>query len=291
MSAPRIPAPLLAVAAIVSVQFGNAFAGSFFAQVGPLGAAAMRLAFGALILALVVRPRVRSWDARTWAGVVGLGVALGGMNSLIYLAIHEIPLGVAVTVELFGPLAVAVAGIRRWVDAVWVLLALGGVALLGLEAGGTLSVLGLVLAAGAAAFWALYIVMSSRLGSRVRGVDGLAAAMVIAAVLVVPFGVVQASDAAVADPWLLAVFALVALLTSAIPYALEFVALKTMPARVFGVLSSLGPAMAALAGLLVLHQLLAPVQLAAIALVTAASVGVVATSRRPGAGAAPELVE
>ena len=221
MSRARVPAPLLAVAAIVSVQFGNAFAGSFFSEVGPLGAAALRLGFGSLILLVVVRPKVRSWDRRTWFGVVALGVALAGMNSLIYLAIHEIPLGVAVTVELFGPLAVAVAGIRRWVDAVWVVLALGGVALLGLEAGGALSVLGLLLAAGAAAFWALYIVTSSRLGARVHGVDGLAAAMIVAAVIVVPIGSAQAAGAVLVDPWLLAVFALVALLTSAISYALE----------------------------------------------------------------------
>ncbi|MFB2556845.1 EamA family transporter [Herbiconiux liangxiaofengii] len=285
-----LPAPVLAVVAIVSVQFGNAFAGSFFAQVGPLGAAALRLAFGALILAAVVRPRLRGWDARTWLGVVLLGVALAGMNSLIYLAIAEIPIGVAVTVELFGPLAVAAAGIRRPVDALWVLLAVSGVALLGAEAGGALSPVGLLLAAGAAAFWALYIVTSSRLGPRVRGVDGLSAAMLVAAVIVVPLGAVPATDAVLDAPWLLAVFAGVALLTSAIPYALEFTALKTMSSRVFGVLSSLGPAMAALAGLTLLHQVLTVPQLAAIALVTAASVGVVATARRTAAPPLPEAM-
>lgn len=274
------PAPLLAVVAIVSVQFGNAFAGSFFAQVGPLGAAALRLAFGAVILAAVVRPRLRGWNARTWLGVVLLGVALAGMNSLIYLAIDQIPIGVAVTVELFGPLAVAAAGIRRPVDALWVLLAVGGVALLGAEAGGALAPAGLLLAAGAAAFWALYIVTSARLGPRVRGVDGLSAAMLVAALIVVPLGAVPATEAVLAAPWLLAVFAGVALLTSAIPYALEFTALKTMSSRVFGVLSSLGPAVAALAGFVLLHQVLTLPQLAAIALVTTASIGVVATARR-----------
>jgi len=275
----RLPAPALAFLAIVCVQFGNAYAGSFFEQVGPLGAAALRVAFGAALLALVVRPRMRGWDARTWLGVLILGAALAGMNSLIYLAIDEIPIGVAVTVELLGPLAVAAAGIRRPVDVVWVLLAIAGVALLGREAGGTLSVAGLLLAAGAAAFWALYIVASARLGPRVRGVDGLSAAMLVAAVIVVPLGAAPAVSAAVEAPWLLAVFAGVALLTSSLPYALEFLALKTMPSRVFGVLSSLGPAAAALAGLIVLQQLLSPAQLAAIALVTAASAGVVATAR------------
>ena len=290
MDARRIPAPVLAVVAIFCVQFGNAFAGSFFDQVGPLGAAALRLAFGAAILGAVVRPRMRGWDARTWLGVGVLGVALAGMNSLIYLAIHEIPIGVAVTVELFGPLAVAAAGTRRRVDALWVLLAVAGVALLGLETGGDLSLAGLLLAGAAAAFWALYIVASSRLGPRVRGVDGLAAAMIVAALIVVPIGAVPAIAAVSVAPWLLAVFAGVALLTSAIPYALEFTALKTMPSRVFGVLSSLGPAVAALAGLVVLHQLLSLPQLAAVALVTVASIGVVATSRRgPRTSPAPGL--
>jgi inner membrane transporter RhtA len=279
IGAPRVPAPLLAVVAILAVQFGNAFAGSFFDQVGPMGASALRLAFGAAILAIVVRPKMRGWDTRTWLGVIVLGTALAGMNSLIYLAIHEIPIGVAVTIELIGPLAVAAAGIRRVVDALWVVLAIAGVALLGMEAGGDLSAIGLLLAGGAAAFWALYIVASSRLGPRVRGVDGLSAAMLVAAVIVVPLGAAPATSAVFEAPWLLAAFVAVALLTSSIPYALEFIALKTMPSRVFGVLSSLGPAVAALAGFIVLQQLLSPGQLAAVALVTAASIGVVTTAK------------
>ncbi|WP_227497078.1 EamA family transporter [Planctomonas psychrotolerans] len=202
------------------------------------------------------------------------------MNSLIYLAIDEIPIGVAVTVELFGPLAVAAGGIRRWIDACWVLLAVAGVILLGLQAGGGLSTAGLLLAGGAAAFWALYIVMSARLGSRVRGVDGLSAALLVAALIVAPIGAVSATRAILDAPWLLAVFAAVALLTSSVPYALEFLALKRMPSRAFGVLSSLGPVAAALAGLTVLHQLLTFWQLVAIMLVTAASVGVVMTGHR-----------
>jgi inner membrane transporter RhtA len=290
MRARALPAPALVVIAIVAVQFGNAFAGSFLDQVGPLGAAALRLFFSATILAAVVRPRVRSWNARTWIGVGVLGLALAGMNSLIYLAIAEIPIGVAVTVELFGPLAVAVAGTRRVVDAIWVVLAGAGIALLGLEAGGTLSVAGLLLAAGAAAFWALYIVATAHLGSRVGGLDGLSVAMLVALVLVLPFGAGPALGAVAVDPWLLAVFAGVALLTSSIPYSLEFIALKSMPSRVFGVLSSLGPAVAALAGLIVLHQVLTLPQLAAIVLVTAASVGVIATSRPPAPVPAPTPV-
>lgn len=285
----RAPAPpvLLAVTAIVSVQFGNAIAGSFFDEVGPLGAAALRLGFAAVILLAVIRPRVRGWDRRTWLGVVALGAGLAGMNALIYLSIDRIPLGVAVTVELLGPLAVAVAGTRRARDLAWVALAALGVVLLGLDETGALDLLGLLLAAGAAAFWALYIVASARLGPRARGVDGLAMAMLVAALVVVPLGAAPAATAVSAQPVLLLTFAGIAVLTSAVPYALEFLALKRMPTRVFGVLSSLGPAVAALAGLVVLGQLLTGIQLIAIALVIAASIGAVATARPRDVSPAP----
>lgn len=277
---PRRPAldpVVLAVLAIISVQFGNALAGSLFAQVGPLGAAALRLLLAAVILLAVIRPRVRGWDRRTWLGVGMLGLGLGGMNALIYLAIDSIPIGVAVTIELLGPLGVAVAGTRRWRDLAWVGLAATGVALLGLDLDGSggLALVGVLAAAGAAVFWALYIVASARLGPRARGVDALAVAMIVAAVLVVPVGAAPAAQAVAAAPLVLLAFAGIAVMTSVVPYALEFIALKSMPTRVFGVLSSLGPAVAALAGLIVLGQGLSPLQLVAIAAVVAACVGAV----------------
>lgn len=293
-AAPRrapLPPTTLAIAAILSVQFGNAIAGSYFDQAGSLGAAALRLVFAALILVIVIRPEVRSWTRPVWAGVIALGVGLAGMNALIYLSIERIPIGVAVTIELLGPLAVAVAGTRRPRDLLWVGLAAAGVLMLGLDSDGELSVPGMLFAAGAAAFWALYILASARLGAHrpaVRGVDGLAVAMVIAAVLVVPFGAVQATDAVLTDPTLLAVFLGIAVMTSAVPYALEFLALKRMPTRIFGVLSSLGPAVAALAGLLVLGQLLTLLQVLAIAVVIVACVGAIAGAR-PRDGRTPAV--
>jgi inner membrane transporter RhtA len=281
----RGPAPLaLAITAIFSVQFGNALAGTTFAEVGALGAASLRLLFGAAILMLVLRPSVRGWSRRVWAGVIALGVGLAGMNSLIYLSIERIPLGVAVAVELIGPLAVAIAGTRRWRDLGWVGLAALGIALLGLEGERGVAVSGILLAAGAAVFWALYIVASSRLGATgVRGVDGLAVAMVVAAVLVVPFGASAATASVVANPQIVAVFVGIAVMTSAVPYALEFIALKSMPTRVFGILASLGPAVAALAGFVVLGQVLTLQQIVAIAVVIAASAGAVMTSESRGA--------
>lgn len=275
----RVSPSALAILAIFSVQFGNALVGSLFDVVGPFAAAAARLCFAAVILALVVRPRVREWSRRTWLGVLLLGLGLGGMNLFIYLAIQQIPIGIAVTIELMGPLAVAAIGIRRVVDAVWVVLAIAGVALLGLRGGPAFEPIGVLFATVAAGFWALYILCSSMLGPRVRGVDGLAAATVVAALVVVPLGAGEAASAMAADPSLILAFLGLALLTSAIPYSLEFVSLKRMSSRVFGVLSSLGPAVAALAGFVVLHQRLEPLQLLAMLLVIAASAGVVAGSR------------
>ena len=283
-AAGRIPPSVLAVAAMFSVQFGNAIAGSFFAQTSPLGAAALRLAFAAAILLLIARPRLGDWTGRTWIAVLLLGVGLGGMNAFIYLAFDRIPLGVAVTIELMGPLAVAAVGIRRAVDALWVMLAVGGILLLGLGrgdgSGEALALAGVVFALCAAACWALYIVAAARLSTQVRGIDGLVMSMVIAAVIVIPFGAGEAVAAMQRSPLLLAAFAGIALATSVVPYALEFIALKRMSPSVFGVLSSLGPAIAALAGWLVLQQWLSGWQLVAMLLVIAASVGVLVSPKR-----------
>jgi inner membrane transporter RhtA len=278
----RLPPQLLAVAAIVSVQFGSSWARTFFEATTSLGAAALRLFFGSILLALVVRPRVSRWDRGTWLRVVGLGLALGGMNSFIYLAIDRVPIGVAVTIEFLGPLGVAVVQTRRWADAAWALLALAGVVLLGLEGfDGRLDVVGLALAAAAAVFWAAYILTSASLGGRARGVEPLAGAMIVAALVVVPFGAGPATRSVIADPWLLGIFLLVAILTSVLPYSFEFVALKRMPSRVFGVFSSLGPAVAALAGFVVLREALATQQLVALVFVVAASIGVTVFAAKP----------
>lgn len=284
----RVPGWLLVVVAVFSVQFGNALGGSLFSVTGPLGAAALRLCFAAIVLWILVRPRVAEWTRRQWIGAASLGAALAGMNALIYVAIAEIPIGIAVTVELLGPLAVAAAGIRRPAHALWVVLAFAGILLLGSGLGngagrgsglGSLPLAGVLAAVGAAACWALYIVTSVRLGPSVRGVDGLAVALAFGALTVLPFGAGQAISGVVAAPWVLLAFLGLAVLTSVVPYGLEFVALKRMPSRVFGVLSSLGPAVAALAGLIVLGQGLSAVQVAAIVLVAGASAGAVASKR------------
>lgn len=277
---PRLPAPALAVGAIVSLQFGSAFARTHFDSVGPVGAATLRLVFAAVILLVVVRPRLRAWTSRQWRAAVILGLALAGMNSLIYLAVDRIPLGVAVTLEFTGPLVLALVQTRRFRDALWALVAFAGVILLGLGTTSGLAIGGVLLAFGAAAFWAAYIVASSRVGREIEGIDGLVVAIVVAAVVVAPFGAARAVGAIRVDPSLVVVFVIVAILTSALPYALELIALRRIETRVFGVLSSLGPAVAALAGLLVIGQRLDVREVLAIVLVTIASIGITAQRGR-----------
>ena len=275
----RVPATALVLTAIISSQFGASIARTQFEVVGPLGATFLRLLFGSLILLVVLRPRVRQWTRRSWLAASLLGFALVGMNTAIYLALGSIALGVAVTIEFMGPLVLSLVQARRVIDAFWAVLAFAGVVLLGLGAGGSIAVIGLVFAALAGLFWAGYILASARVGRLIPGTDGLAVAMSIAAVLSAPLGVSGALGA-IAHPQVLLVFLCVALLSSALPYALEMEALRRLPTRVFGVLSSLGPAMAALAGLVVLREALGWREIVALVLVTVASVGITVAGGR-----------
>ena len=272
-AAPRmvgsIPPTVQVLLGIFSVQVGGALAKTLFASAGATGVVALRLLFAALILLLIWRPRIKR---ETLGVVVAYGVVLAAMNLLFYLSLARIPLGVAVTIEFLGPLAVALLGSRRALDVLWALMAGGGVVLLA-RSGGDLDVVGVLLAAGAGACWAAYILVSHRLGSRTTDGTGLAVAMVIAAVIAVPFGVAE-SGTALLTPTVLVAGLAVALMSSVIPYSLELEALRKIPPRVFGVLMSMEPAVAALAGLALLGELLAPVQWVAICLVVAASVGV-----------------
>jgi inner membrane transporter RhtA len=279
----RVPAVVLVLAAILSVQFGAGLARTQFDAVGPLGATFLRLVFGAAILLLILRPKLGRWSRRKWTAATVLGVALAGMNTMIYLAFESIPLGVAVTIEFLGPLVLSLALSRKFVDVLWALLALAGVVLLGLEgfSGGSVALVGLLFAAGAGAFWALYILSSARL-------DGLAVALGIAAVISAPLGLAGASRA-LGEPQVLLIFVGVAVLSSVLPYALEMMALRRLPTRVFGILSSLGPAAAALAGLVVLGESLGWREIVALLLVMTASVGVtLARGRASAQTQAPE---
>lgn len=274
VSRERIPAPLLVVTAIACVQTGAAIARTLFDDLGVAGTALLRLVIAAVVLLVVLRPSVRAWTRQQWGAAALLGFALAGMNLVFYSSLELVPLGVAVTVEFMGPLLLALVQTRRPVDFAWVVLAGGGVALLGAQAAsGDINGLGLLLAFTAGLFWAGYIVSSARVGRVLPGVDGLAVALVFAAVLVLPFGASQAT-AAIDDPSLLIGVTVVALMSTIIPYGLELTALRRIPTRVFGVLMSLQPAAASVSGLVILGQRLGVQELIALGMVTTASAGV-----------------
>jgi inner membrane transporter RhtA len=265
----------LVLAAAGSLQVGAAFAVTLFDDLGPAGAAFLRLAFAAVVLWAIWRPRIAG-DLRLAAA---FGVALGLMNWSIYESIDRIPLGVAVTIEFAGPLLVAVIGSRRPLDGVWVVLAAAGILLLADPGGGSIDGLGVLFALTAAACWMAYIYLSQRTGQAFPGGSGLALAMAVGALIVLPAGLIQGGSA-LAEPDLLGSALVVALASSVLPYSLELEALRRLPAAVFGVLMSLEPAVAALAGLVVLGQDLGARELVAIGMVVVASAGAASLSSR-----------
>jgi inner membrane transporter RhtA len=276
----RGSAVLMLLAAATSVQAGASVAKSLFPELGPPGVVFLRLVFGAVALWAIARPELRGRPWHELRLVVALGVVLVSMNVLFYESIARLPLGIAVTVEFLGPLAVAVLGSRRRLDFVWVLLAGGGVALLAEASGPGVHALGLLFAALAGVFWALYILLSVPIGRVYPGASGLAPAMVLGALLIAPWGIVSAGDG-LRDPQLIGAAAGVGLLSSALPWSLELEALRRLPTHVFGVVLSLEPAVAALTGFVLLHEHLLPRQWLGIALVVLASAGAAIEPRRP----------
>ena len=266
----------LVVAGVITAQFGAGYAVTLFDELGPGGAAFLRLFFAALVLVVAWRPRLRGHTLAELRLAVTFGVVLGVMNLSIYSAMDRIPLGVAVTIEFAGPMAVAVIGSRRPLDLLWVALAATGIVLLtDPGGGGSLDSAGVMFALLAATMWAFYILLAERTGRVFPGGSGLAVAMVAGAVVVAPFGIGHAGSELL-KPELLAAGLAVALASSVIPYSLELEALRRLPANLFGVLMSLEPAVAALAGLIVLGQDLGAREWGAIALVVVASAGAAA---------------
>jgi inner membrane transporter RhtA len=281
--APRVVDPRaiwLVLAAATSVQFGAALAATLFDQLGPGGTVWLRLVFAAVILLALWRPRLSGRSARELALVGAFGLSLAVMNTGFYEAIDRIPLGIAVTIEFIGPLTLAVALSRRRLDAVWVALAAGGIVLLARGSTGGLDGVGVLFAMIAGAAWAVYILLSARTGRTWGSGTGLAVAMTVGAVVVAPLGVLDGGGDLL-NPALLVQALAVAILSSAIPYSLELEALRRIPAGIFGVMMSLEPGFAALAGFMLLGQDLVPRELVGIACVVIASAGAARTARRP----------
>ena len=273
--------PLLAVlVGILSVQGGAALAKGLFPLLGPTGTVGLRIGISAVILLAAFRPQIGGLSRAQWRAVIPYGVVLGLMNLVFYNALSRIPLGLAVAVEFVGPLGVALFGSRKPVDVLWGVLAGAGIALITPWAGGGgVDPLGVALALAAGCCWAAYIVLGGRLSQLLPGGAAVSIGMLVAAVVVVPFTAAVGGFAHL-TVWRFAAGVGVALLSSAIPYTLEMIALKALPARTFGILMSLEPAVAALVGLVFLHEVLSPAQWLAVALVIAASVGSTVTARR-----------
>lgn len=286
-----LPPPLLVLAGIVSVQFGGALAATLVPHIGAGGSVLLRLTFATAILCAVVRPRWRGHSRRAWLTVGGFGLALGLMNWTFYGSLAHLPIGVAVTIEFIGPLLLAAVLSRRVIDFAAVAGAALGVVLISQVLHvplAELSLTGIALALAAGACWAAYIVLSGRTGKEFPHLEGLALAMAVATLVSLPLGIASVPT------WDLAAISKglgIAVLSSVLPYSLELIALRRMTAAVFGILLSLEPAVAALAGLVVLGQRLGWVQLAGMGLVVAASALIMGTSNRPPEDVPSDLTE
>ncbi len=275
----------LVLVSITSVQLGAGFARQLFADVGPAAVVMMRQGGAALVLLIVARPRLRGRSRADWTTILAFGAVLAAMNLTFYEAVARLPLGIAVTIELLGPLGLAVGLSRGRRELAWAAVAVTGALLLG-EGGGHLDPAGIAFALLAAVGWASYILLSGAVGRRSSGIDGLALAMAVASLATAPLGL--RAGGALLDRRVLTIGALVALLSGLVPFSLELVALRRVRPRVFGVLMSLSPVAAALSGFVVLGQRLGSVQLAAIAMVIVASVGTVRRERaRPPVAPSP----
>jgi inner membrane transporter RhtA len=276
----HVPAPGLVLVGIATVQVGAAFAIKLFDHLGPAGTVLLRVLFAALVLCAIWRPVPRDHSGPDLRLAALFGLVLAFMNLSFYEALDRIHLGIAVTLEFLGPLGVAIAGSRTRLDLLWAALAAGGVVLLG--GVGTPDLVGVMFALLAGAFWAAYILINARVGRRFAGGGGLAMAMAIGVLPLIPFGIADAGSQLL-HPKLLALAFGVALLSSVVPYSLELEALRRIRPHVFGVLISVEPAMAALAGFVLIGQSLSVVDVVAIALVVTASAG----ATRGATGPAP----
>jgi inner membrane transporter RhtA len=271
-------AALLCVLSMSSVQFGAALSAPTMAAYGSLSTTWLRLCWAALVLAILVRPRLLTYSRSHWLAAGALGAAMAGMTLCFFAALQRIPLGLAVAIDFLGPLAVATFAVRRARALLWPALAIAGVVLLSRDRAGWIGEpLGVLLACAAALGWGSYIVLMKKIGSVFDGLEGLSVSLIAAAVVATPFGLADSGIHIAAGQ--IAATAGLALLVPLLPYALEMVALRHMPAASFGILMSVEPAIGAFAGFIVLHQPMGVLQVLGTLLVVAASVGAVVATR------------
>lgn len=273
---PPLPAVLLA---IISVQSGAAIAKSLFPSIGATGTASLRIGIAALILLIAYRPNFKALTAPQWKAVIPYGICLGAMNLIFYFSIERIPIGLAVTLEFIGPLALALFGSKRIIDFLWITLAGAGIVLIAPFSGKGVDITGMLLAILAGIFWAGYIILGGKISKIMDSGKAVATGMLFASILVVPFGLFSDHFSNI-TPSLFGIGIALALLSSAIPFTLEMKALKTIPAKTFSILMSLEPAFAALCALLFLEERLLFHEALAVLFVITASAGATLTSKK-----------
>lgn len=272
---------LLVLGSCISLQFGAAFAILLFPLIGVGTTTLYRLFFAGLILCVLLHPKITQWSKRQWRAVVLFGLALGSMNTFFYAGIDRLPLGTAVAIEFIGPLTLAACLSRSLKDFLWVAIAVSGIALFGVESAlgiSSLDMLGVVFVLAAGFFWALYILAAASASREVPGTDAIAMALLIGVIPTLPVGLGNVS-APLADPKLLAFAVSTAIFASLIPYTLEFLALQRVRSGTFGILMSMEPAVAAIAGFLLLGQRMGLLGILAICLVITASIGTTLSTR------------
>lgn len=277
---------LITICGITSIQLGGVVAKGLFAHADPMAVAFGRLFIASVILLAVMRPKFWRWSASAWRNVIFLAITLAAMNSFIYLAIDRIPIGVAVTLEFVGPLVLSLIQARRWLDVLWAVLAAAGVVLLAGGVSGDASLVGVMLALGAGAAWACYIIANARVGRRLPSSKGLSMAMLLSTLMVMPFGIGGVGPF-FADPILFIPLTAAAILSSALGYAIETAAIRRVPMRAFSTLMALEPAAAAILAFLILHEALGVGDVLGLLLVSGASAGVTWGLRRKAAPPAP----
>lgn len=275
----EFPAVLMVLFAIASFQGGAAIAKGLFPVLGAAATSSLRIVLSAIILVIFNRPNLKNLTSAQWKYVVLYGLTLGTMNTVFYMAIARIPLGLAVALEFIGPLALALTGSRRIIDFLWVVLAAAGIALIAPWSNKGLDIIGVLLALLAGALWATYILLGGRISKIMDGGKAVTIGMVVASLLVLPIAISNGLFIHLKPVMLLPGFAL-AVLSSALPFTLEMHAMRKIPAKTFSILMSLEPAVAAFSGLLFLHEYLSFHEWLAVGLVIVASAGVTLTGRK-----------
>jgi len=273
---PAVPSVLLS---IISIQSGAAIAKGIFPVLGAESTASLRIVLSALILLLFNRPNLRNLTTAQWKAVALYGLTLGAMNLIFYMAIARIPLALGVALEFIGPLALALAGSKRMIDFLWVILAAGGIALIAPWNHNGLNLTGVLLALLAGALWAAYIILGGRTSKIMDGRKAVTIGMIFASVVVLPVAIGNGLVTHL-KPWMLLSGLALALLSSAIPFSLEMSALRRIPAKTFSILMSLEPAVAAISGLVFLHEYLSLYEWIAVALIIIASAGATLTAKK-----------